>query len=180
MTMKNEENKSTNKRMNVDNMLITDTLDAFFILDKVRINRGISVGEISAKMGVKESMYYRYRSAYASQKKYKLSFDTLYRLIDALGYEIRCVDKNPEKVLIPARYEKSATGTGRILLARFLNQEFRGKNYCMFIRDVIGMDERYSVEVSLLVDRHSIIYSGSGLTAEGVVEKADEYKVDLD
>lgn len=96
--MENQEKIPTDSEYIVNNVPITDALDAFNILLKIGIKNGMSIPEISAKTGINKQSLYRYSSDFESQKRSNPSISTLLKLADALGYEIRAIKKYEENV----------------------------------------------------------------------------------
>jgi DNA-binding phage protein len=86
--MENNKKNLTKTENEVNNLPITDALEAFNKLLEIGINQGLSVAEISAKTGINKQALYRYSSCYDSQKKIQPSLLTISKLCVALGYEI--------------------------------------------------------------------------------------------
>ena len=91
--MEKSKKKLTNAEIDVDNMVINDTKEVFYLLHKVRISRGISTVDICAKIGLSESAYYRATNNFKSQGRCSPTLKILNSLATALGYEILLVDK---------------------------------------------------------------------------------------
>ena len=87
--MENKEKKLTKNEIQVENLLVTDALETFNILLKVKISEGLSIADISAKTGISKQALYRYSSQYDSQKKIQPSVLTMSKLCAGLGYEMR-------------------------------------------------------------------------------------------
>jgi len=96
ITMKKTEKKLTVSVSEVENSLITGAKELFLLLSAVVIERRISVAEISAKIGIAKTAYYRYQSDYPSQNPNVPSLQVLLRFANALGYEFRVVNKKIE------------------------------------------------------------------------------------
>jgi len=87
--MKKEEKKLTVNQLDVDNLVINDSLEVYNKLLKIGISGGLTIAEISAKTGLNKQSIYRYKSDYDSQKKTFPKLNTILKLSSALGYEIR-------------------------------------------------------------------------------------------
>ena len=86
--MENSEKKLTHSP---SHWLITDSLDTFRQLNKLREESGISVKDICIKMDISTSQYYRYISEYPSQKKVQPSLMILRKYAEAMGYDIQII-----------------------------------------------------------------------------------------
>jgi transcriptional regulator with XRE-family HTH domain len=95
--MEESEKKSTTSEVTIENTLIKDTKKAFYLLHKVRISKGIKAAEIYSKIGIQQSAYSRYINSFKSQNSSSPKLDVLSRFADALGYEIRFVEKKNGK-----------------------------------------------------------------------------------
>tara|TARA_R110001599_G_scaffold336240_1_gene553834 strand:- start:473 stop:760 length:288 start_codon:yes stop_codon:yes gene_type:complete len=86
--MEKEENISHNSKNGVDNYEFSDTLATFRQLDGVRKSKSITVSEISLKLGIQKSAYYRYCSEYSSQKASQPSTALTRKYADLFGYKM--------------------------------------------------------------------------------------------
>lgn len=89
--MENTENLQTKHKKDINNHVITDSLDTLNLLLKVEIESGETVLNISAKTGINTQSLYRYISGFDSQKKSQPSVSVLTKVAKALGYELRLV-----------------------------------------------------------------------------------------
>lgn len=94
--MKNEEKISTEQSENLNNYKIKDANELFYKLLKVNNKTGLTQAEIASKTGKTKSMISRYINRFKSQSKTTPKLDFLLRFADALGYEIRIVEKKSE------------------------------------------------------------------------------------
>ena len=94
--MKKNEKKLTEIEKQLKNTPVNDTRKAFYLLSKVKNSRKIKTADICAKMGIAQSSYYRYLIDFKSQKSCSPKLSVLNKFLDALGYEIRIVDKKTE------------------------------------------------------------------------------------
>ena len=91
--MEKEEKFSTTSNKWNDEVPFYGAKQAFLILHKLRIKRGISVREICAKIDISQSSYSRYMNDFKSQNKCAPKVSVLMRYADALGYEFNIVNK---------------------------------------------------------------------------------------
>ena len=88
MTMETNEKKLTDEKKNVDKYAVIDTLSAFRQLDTMRKNKSISVSEISIKLKIQKSAYYRYCSEYTSQRASQPSMSLIRKYADLFNYDV--------------------------------------------------------------------------------------------
>ena len=95
--MEKHKKKSTIFEKELQEALINDTKRAFYLLHKVKKERGISTVYICDTLGISKSSYYRYISEFDSQNRCSPKVNILNKFLNALGYEILIVEKNNEK-----------------------------------------------------------------------------------
>ena len=86
--METKENKSTDTENNVNKYAVIDTLSAFRQLDMIRKNKSMSVAEISLKLNIQKSAYYRYCSEYTSQKASQPSMSIIRKYAALFDYDV--------------------------------------------------------------------------------------------
>tara|TARA_R110002126_G_scaffold197836_4_gene345562 strand:- start:2154 stop:2453 length:300 start_codon:yes stop_codon:yes gene_type:complete len=94
--MENTEKKLTINNITGDDTLITSAKEAFYLLHKLRINKGVSVAKICNKTRLHQTAYSRYLNDFKSQNRCAPKVDFLIRFADALDCEIRIVNKKIE------------------------------------------------------------------------------------
>lgn len=86
--METNEKKSTQDTNTVDKYAVIDTLTAFRQLDNIRKQKSLSVVEISVKLNIKKSAYYRYCSEYTSQRASQPSMSLIRKYAALFDYDV--------------------------------------------------------------------------------------------
>lgn len=185
--MKKSKKKSTEEQNDVNRLSITTSLEAYYILSKIRKERGISVKEICAKLGISESAHYRYTSNYKSQKKVQPSMALIIRFCDVLDYDLRIVNKNMEeakKSVSEAPIEKfvysKKAKNKKCFHPKYLNKEHISSDGTLFLFLRPNDVSDYLYEISIYKKNpHTIEFSHGRISATKALDIAKKYNIDI-
>ena len=185
--MENIEKKLTINFSTTKNIQINDGKQAFYILHKVRIEKGIKIADLCRKIGLPNTMYHRYLQYYEKQQTNSPPVTVLSTFAEAIGYEIQIVEKKTKEATAPKFKREYIYKTEfninnkakkyKLLPTELINKYTQGDIYEVFIRKHVSNEKLYDYFVYQIGDRNKEVCSNGRVGAEALYNTMEKYNI---